>query len=294
MNIGAVERNTGLSKDTLRMWERRYAFPTPTRDRFGERVYPPGQVEKLRLIKRLMERGHRPGKIVGQSIEDLQALGSTPSTKAPPREDLGIFLDLIKAHGLQELRARLNQKMARGGLQNFVLHTIAPLNVAVGNAWMEGRIAVFEEHLYSELVQNLLRNATAAIQPHDGTPRILLTSLPGELHGIGLLMAEALLCVEGAYCVPLGTGTPAEDIVIAARAHQADIVALSFSASFAETKAAEGLTQVRESLPADVQLWAGGAGVSRLRKPLAGVQLLGGFAQMAELVNQWKTLYAAT
>ena len=276
------------------MWERRYAFPTPTRDRFGERIYPPGQVEKLRLIKRLMERGHRPGKIVGRSIEDLQALGSTLSTQPSPRGDLGIILDLIKAHGLQELRARLNQEMARGGLQNFVLHTIAPLNVVVGKAWMEGRIAVFEEHLYAELVQNLLRNAIAAVQPHNGTPRILLTSLPGELHGIGLLMAEALLCIEGAYCVPLGTGTPVEDIVIAALAHQADIVALSFSASFAENKAAEGLAQVRASLPAKVQLWAGGAGASRLRKPVAGVQLLDGFAEMADLVNQWKALYPVT
>ena len=38
--ISAVERETGLSKDTLRMWERRYGFPAPGRDAQGERVYP--------------------------------------------------------------------------------------------------------------------------------------------------------------------------------------------------------------------------------------------------------------
>ena len=32
LNISAVERETGLSKDVLRMWERRYGFPTPARD----------------------------------------------------------------------------------------------------------------------------------------------------------------------------------------------------------------------------------------------------------------------
>ncbi|MGA0116507.1 MAG: MerR family transcriptional regulator, partial [Burkholderiales bacterium] len=31
-NIAAVERDTGLSKDTLRVWERRYGFPAPVRD----------------------------------------------------------------------------------------------------------------------------------------------------------------------------------------------------------------------------------------------------------------------
>jgi hypothetical protein len=28
MNIAAVERETGLGKDTLRVWERRYGFPS--------------------------------------------------------------------------------------------------------------------------------------------------------------------------------------------------------------------------------------------------------------------------
>jgi MerR family transcriptional regulator, light-induced transcriptional regulator len=288
LNIGAVERDTGLSKDTLRMWERRYAFPAPTRDSHGERLYPVRQVEKLRLIKQLMERGHRPGKIVGRSIEDLMALGSPRSTTQFPREDLEMFLKLIKAHELADLRSRLTQELARVGLRNFVVNTIAPLNVAVGDAWMEGRFAVFEEHLYSELIQNLLRNAIAAIQPHGGTPRVLLTSLPNETHGIGLLMAEALLCIEGAYCIPLGTSTPAEEIVAATHAHRTDVVALSFSASFPEGKATEALRQVRERLPAAVQLWAGGTGASRLRRLPEGVQLVSDFEHMVDLVKRWK------
>ncbi|MGZ8253883.1 MAG: MerR family transcriptional regulator, partial [Burkholderiaceae bacterium] len=66
--IAAVERDTGLSKDTLRVWERRYGFPQPLRDANGERVYPQDQVDKLRLIKRLMDQGHRPGKIAECSV----------------------------------------------------------------------------------------------------------------------------------------------------------------------------------------------------------------------------------
>ena len=36
-NIAAVERDTGLSKDVLRMWERRYGFQVPKRDANSER-----------------------------------------------------------------------------------------------------------------------------------------------------------------------------------------------------------------------------------------------------------------
>ncbi len=41
-NISAVERETGLSKDVLRIWERRYGFPHPGRDENAERQYTAG------------------------------------------------------------------------------------------------------------------------------------------------------------------------------------------------------------------------------------------------------------
>ena len=40
LTIAAVERDVGLSKDVLRVWERRYGFPVPERDANGERLYP--------------------------------------------------------------------------------------------------------------------------------------------------------------------------------------------------------------------------------------------------------------
>ncbi len=63
LSIAAVERDTGLSKDTLRVWERRYGFPAPGRDSLGERAYTLSEVEKLRIVKRLLDAGHRPGRI---------------------------------------------------------------------------------------------------------------------------------------------------------------------------------------------------------------------------------------
>lgn len=289
MNIGAVERDTGLSKDTLRMWERRYAFPKPERDRHGERVYPPGQVEKLRLIKRLMDLGHRPGKIIGQSLEELEAMGSAGSALEPhSSSETGVFLELIKSHESAELRHRLSLALASQGLKSFILDTVAPLNMAVGNGWMNGRLAVFEEHLYSELVRGILRNAITAIHPQGRSPRILLTSLPGEQHSLGLLMAEALLVAEGAFGVPLGNETPVRDIAAAARGYRADIVALSFSASYPEQRASEGLKDLRLVLPDTTRIWAGGTAVTRIRKPVAGVELIGGLGEIAGHVARWR------
>ena len=293
LNISAVERDTGLSKDTLRMWERRYGFPEPQRDPNGERLYPLSQVEKLRLIKRLMDRGHRPGKIISHCIEDLLTLGSASGDAVESNADLHDFLALIQAHQLPDLRRHLAQTLMKQGLQRFVLDTVAPLNVAVGDAWMRGDFAIFEEHLYTEQVQSILRNVLVSIQQQGRAPRVLLTSLPNEPHGLGLLMVEALLTVEGASCIPLGTETPCGEIVRAAQAHRADVVALSFSAAFNERQATAGLAELRAQLPESVPIWAGGTAVMRMRKPVPGVDLVRGLEELGDKLRAWRKQHAA-
>ena len=288
-NIGAVERDTGLSKDTLRVWERRYQFPQPLRDANGDRAYPADQVEKLKLIKRLLDRGHRPRKIISLDDEELAALGTQVSSTEAPAHDIEVLLRQIKGHQLQELRRHLTQRLARQGLQTFILDTVAPLTKAVGDAWMHGYIAVFEEHLYTEVAKNLLRNTITAMQSEGNAPRILITSLPGEQHGLGLLMLEAMLAVENASCISLGTETPLAEITQAALAHKADIVALSFSAAYPSTKAVDALKELRALLPGSVALCSGGGAINRIRREINGVQLVASLESMCELVKCWRT-----
>ncbi|MGZ9066405.1 MAG: MerR family transcriptional regulator, partial [Burkholderiales bacterium] len=141
--IAAVERSTGLSKDTLRLWERRYGFPTPERDVNGERVYAQAQVDRLRLIKRLMDLGHRPGRLMPLSLDALTALGAPPAERELPPET-AVFLDVLRAHDVERLRAYLSELVVRSGLEQFVLRTMPILNAAVGDAWARGELAIFE------------------------------------------------------------------------------------------------------------------------------------------------------
>jgi methanogenic corrinoid protein MtbC1 len=271
MAIGAVERDTGLGKDTLRVWERRYGFPQPLRDANGERLYSSAQVERLRLIKRLMDQGHRPGRLFSASEEDLLSLAGACQSAEPAgmTDDQGIagqILALIKAHDAQELRHALNQAMMRQGLHRFVLDTVTLLNRSVGEAWMRGELKIFEEHLYSEQMKSLLRQAISSLpNSTQGRPRILLTTVPEERHGLGLLMLEGLFTLDGATCISLGTQTPLLDIRQAAAAHAVDIVALSFSSAFPARQIAPVLKQLRELLTASVDLWVGGAGMEKIQ-----------------------------
>ncbi|MEX1166218.1 MAG: MerR family transcriptional regulator, partial [Hydrogenophaga sp.] len=266
-SIAAVERDVGVSKDVLRVWERRYGFPSPERDVHGERLYPVQQVERLRLIKRLMDQGHRPGRLMalpGEALADLAHARKSALTANGPIDAQGLdrVLALIKSHDAAAFDQALQQRLAREGLLRFVQDTMAPLTNMIGHAWEAGRIEVYEEHLFTEISNRVLRKAISAV-PSGQTPRVLLTTLPEEPHGLGLLMVESILAIEGAHCIPMGTQMPMLSIADAARAHRADVVALSFSAAFPARLIPSLLLQLRGLLPNTVALWSGGNGVAR-------------------------------
>jgi len=297
LNISAVERETGLSKDVLRMWERRYAFPKPRRDDNGERQYSIAEVGKLRAIKRLMDIGMRPGKIIALSSDELGALAASRAGRArevatPALE--GDVLTLVKAHDITGLQHALATLLMRQGLQSFVRDTITPLNRAVGDAWMRGELQVFEEHLYTEQLQAALRTAINAFPRQTGIPRVLLTTFPNEQHGLGLLMVEALLVPEAVQCISLGPQTPQDDIRRAALAHKAHIVALSFSAAFPLRQATDGLSSLRRQLPPTVQVWAGGEMTRRVRKTLPGVVLIPDLSASVNALRSWRSHWTSS
>ena len=319
-SIADVERDTGLSKDTLRVWERRYGFPMPARDALGERQYDNHQLIRLRHIRRLIDAGHRPGRVVALPLDGLVALNTQPQAEriqpAAGQADSPLlpvdpndsgfvtehWMALLRRQDAHGLRQALAQMQLERGLARLITECVAPMNVRVGQAWLEGRLAVYEEHLYTEIVQSVLRQALGQLAQARAPrpPRILLTTLPGEVHGLGLLMAECFMVLEGCHTIALGVQTPLPDIVTAADASEADVVALSFTAAQNPRDVRAALGQLRERLPAHVEIWAGG-NCPVLYKPQRGQSASAGpvFLPMGRLqdiqdgVARWRALAPA-
>jgi methanogenic corrinoid protein MtbC1 len=228
-------------------------------------------------MKRLMDQAHRPSHLAALSAEELAALAPRqPPCPAPDRQAAGGVVEQLLATVKDNpagFPLSMQQQLAREGLERFVEHIAAPLTAAVGQRWEDGSFEVFDEHFYTEETARVLRQAIAALPGTGGSPRILLTTLPGEAHGLGLLMAEALLALDGAACVSLGTETPLLDIARAAPAFGAGIVALSFSAAYPRRQVGAALRQLRLALPARIAIWAGGAGIVS-QAAIEGVRLL--------------------
>ena len=289
--ISAVERETALSKDTLRMWERRYGFPTPSRDQFGDRLYPPAQVEKLRLIRRLMDKGYRPGKIIPQPFHALLELlsGSQVQESFNQSDFITDSIRLIGEHRVAEFRSARQSQVQNLGLRRFILEVAAPMSRAVGEAWFRGELAVFEEHLFTEVMQNLLRKWTGEARATEiKSPRVILTTFPNEQHALGLLMVEALMAMEGAECISFGVQMPVADIVYAVSAYQADIVALSFSQAYPRTRSSEGILELRKALQQHIEIWVGGGGVSRIKRVPEKILIMNELSNIPSEIARWR------
>ena len=271
--IGVIERDTGIGRDTLRVWERRYGFPDPVRNEKGERVYPETQLRRLQRVRRLMDRGMRPGKLLPLCEDALDELEADLQPQAPEytSETVGELLDAIRSADVREVESLLRREYDKQGMQGFILGTVVPLLQLVGELWIGGKLQVFQEHFLSEQLIRFLNAEISAMQKAAGRPRVVLATLPGEAHTLGLLMLAGMLSARGISVINLGGEVPMDQIGQAVKQFRADVAGITFSGSYQYSTIRQHLSELRELLADDVDIWIGGEGVRRLRKLPPGV-----------------------
>lgn len=79
---GVAARLAGLPVETLRVWERRYGITDTSRSPRGQRLYSDVQVQRLRLIKQLVDQGMPIGPLAQLDIDQLGALAVVPQARA--------------------------------------------------------------------------------------------------------------------------------------------------------------------------------------------------------------------
>ncbi len=263
-SIRVTSRLTAIELDTLRMWERRYGFPRPERTSGGSRVYSESDVECLKLIRRALEAGYRPGEVVGKPREELAQLilvtSHAPPPAASPTPTTASLLAALERDDVAGLRAQLRQAAVVLGAKRFLVEVAQPVSVRVGELWADGKLEVRHEHVLSECLSAQLHVLRSAHEDRAGSPRVLLSSLPNERHSLGLEMIEVYLSVNHVTPLFLGADTPVEQIVKAARNYEVDAVGLLVT-NASDLKAA--VTQIRwmlAELPRRVAIWIGGGG----------------------------------
>ncbi|MDJ0807007.1 MAG: MerR family transcriptional regulator [Gammaproteobacteria bacterium] len=283
-NISDVSRIAGIPKDLLRMWERRYGYPTPARDDNGDRVYTDEQLSKLLVIRQLLDQGKRPGKLMGLDIRELRSLVEVPKVEFAE----GSLIERLKTGDAGELRDWFKNQLEVHGLRGFIHKVMAPALQVVGNAWTNDEITIYEEHLVTQILKELVRQALSETIRDQTDPRIMLTTVPGEQHSLGLLMVEALLRLGGAEVISFGTEMPFKEIREAAERHSVQVVGLSFSGSFKTDDALVMLSGLRPMIDPAIEIWVGGSAFAAKPAMPHGVILLENLLAVEITLGRWR------
>ena len=284
-----IERETGFGKGQLRKWRQRFGFPLLESMVYRNSAYSRQTVDKLLLIKRLLEAGFRPGQVVGMTTPELEKLllGLVLSMPVVHHdESIQACIGLLKRLAVAELLLLLAELRAKGTLADFVSNTVAPLMIDVGAAWMRNEIEIYHEHLCTCCIERYLQSEILKLKPKYCFPIVLFALTPEEHHLIGLLLDEAAISEWGASTINIGLNIPLNQLKLAAISCKADVVALSFSAYYPARKVVPTLRHFRYLLPTQIQIWAGGSGLAGLRMHPKGVRIFSELNGVVAAMNE--------
>ena len=290
-NMKAVELRTGLSAHLIRVWERRYGAVTPVRAERQRRLYTEEEMERLTLLGRLTQSGLAISQIATLPLEKLwllqtasSAAGETVKTGKPaarpstltayPPDLVQAALVAIRRYDIAELEKILDKGMVELGYSGLLEKLLIPLLRAIGDAWARGDLTAAQEHGATAAFKDYLARNVRSMSPAETAPRLLVTTPSGQMHEMGAAIAAGLARKAGWQVTYLGPSLPAEEIVGAVMANQFRAVALSIIYPEDDPDLPAQLSRLRQLLPDQIPIIAGGRAVASYREALDGIGAL--------------------
>ena len=210
-----VMRRTGLTADTIRVWERRYGVVVPLRTGGNARRYSESDVQRLLSLREGVASGRSIGELARLSIDDLASLASV-SPQAAHGESTSLvarYLDALRAFDVSTAEDLLSRCLLLAP-SALVFEVAVPVLRALGNGWENGSVSIAEEHLATFQLRTLFAAALGGKRAARGAPAVVFAAPEGHAHELGVLMAATLALEHGLRPVCLGANTPTAELVL--------------------------------------------------------------------------------
>ena len=197
------------------------------------------------LIASLVRRNIVPSLAARHGIEEDRTQVTDHAVRLT---DIARFVRLLRRSDSDPVPALVDLLISRGGSNtDLYLDWLAPAARLVGEEWLDDSCSFAEVTMVTVRLHQVLhaiRRATGKVSLGFNAPSILLARTPGEQHGFGLVIVQALLADAG-WRTHLVHQDGIDAILDAARLEQYDLVGLSIGDAQLAGAAANAISRLR-------------------------------------------------
>jgi len=203
--IRTVSELTGVNSITLRAWESRHNLIEPVRKQSGHRMYSQENIDQIRRIIGLLDKGMR----IGQVRDALRANQDHPGVSIKNSKTIWhrYINEMIAAiYRLDEsgLERNYGEALSHYSVRKVNKELLTPLLIKLSKRWESCENHLVEEQFFSFYLRNKLGTRFHhRLQSQQG-PLLLIAGMPGDMREIGLLMFTLAAADMGFKTVVLG------------------------------------------------------------------------------------------
>lgn len=225
--IRTVAILTGVKAITLRAWERRYGIVHPQRTLKGHRLYSHADIEKIRRILTLLDRGMQISRV-------SEALQQPPEAREPRRENpwaahLERMAAAVARFDEEELDAIYDEVLGVYSIERVTTELLLPALTRLGERWSGRTGGIAEEHFLASYLRSKLGARLQRPWRYARGPRLLVACAPQEHHEIGLLLFALEARAAGFRIILLGADNPLSELAAAHEQAHSDAIVISSS-----------------------------------------------------------------
>jgi len=297
-SIKATTLLTGLTAETLRAWERRYACISPVRSDNNRRHYSQQDLDKLTLLAQLTSNGHTISKIAnlnGDALRDLQQQVQVLDRDAqhPLLEQI---ISAVMDYRIDRCELLLKRALVASEPLEYALDILLPALKKIGELWHEEKLSIAQEHMFTCCVNRIVLSMVNNLQNSSvNSPAILFATPSDEPHECGILLSCLLAASLQYRCYFLGASLPGKDIVEAAYHLQPDIIIIGLVKTPPEPTTIEQLRIIataEETVASSI--WIGGSGATYCHEhsilPSPRCELITDITHFYNKAQQWMLL----
>jgi DNA-binding transcriptional MerR regulator len=268
--IHRVAKLTNLSKDVIRVWERRFALLKPIRGANRYRNYSDEDVALLRFLKEQLDAGGSIGELAKLGREELlgRARASAPRLSIVDNTFSRLLQELLSSLNPFDrvvFEKRLNGAVAVVPFEEALHGILLPLQEQVGQQWHENHIDVAIEHYVTKHIQQKIFSAMNQLPVAEFGAKVVVACPPGEEHDIAALTVAYRCRIRGCRVYYLGANVPIASLTNLCGKVEPDLTIISFPLALSDDQATELVQALADEVSPVSNLAVGGHGAIAMR-----------------------------